>query len=239
MVRWFRPEYRIEQALAGMEGSVVLDLVIDPSGQPIQRTVAQSSGSAELDEATLRAAEIWRFAPPSRKSGALDVWGRVEVRFNFFSFELSRIGEPLPESSAAIGSRGDSARVVRTTVRERALRRLIDQLQAGLPDRVLVPSDAAERQHLATAAKDWGPVRSLDYLGTVGPPRWRSYMIKPEYRSDPQSGSVAVQWHLYRATHEHRSSLWKVAFDSGGETWALKADAIPPSAASETSTPGK
>jgi TonB family protein len=58
MVRWFRPEYRIEWALTGMEGSVVLDLLIDPNGQPDQTTVSQHSGSPELDEAVLRAAHL-------------------------------------------------------------------------------------------------------------------------------------------------------------------------------------
>lgn len=77
MVRWFRPEYRMEWALTGMEGSVVLDLLIDPNGQPVRTTVAQRSGSPELDEAGLRAALLWRFAPPSWKSRPIEVWGRV------------------------------------------------------------------------------------------------------------------------------------------------------------------
>lgn len=226
MVRWCRPEYRIEQALAGMEGAVVLDLVIDPGGQSIQRTLAQSSGSAELDEATLRAAETWRFAPPSWQSKALEVSGRLEVRFNFFNFTLSRIGEPLPGSFADIGSLKEDARSV-TTIRERALRRLIGQLQAGLPDRVLDASDAAERQHLAAAAKGWGPVKRLEPLGIVGQPRWRSYSIKPEYCPDPQSCSVTVQWCLYRAAHEHGSSLWKVAFDLPREDLGTEGAVLP------------
>jgi TonB family protein len=237
MVRWFRPEYRIEQALAGMEGSVVLDLVVDASGQPVQKTIAQRSGSAELDEAALRAAEFWRFASPSWKYGALEVRGRVEVRFNYFSFSFSRIDKPLPEPSADIGNPGNSGRNL--AGRERTVRRAIEQLQAGEPDRVLAPPEAAVRERLAIAAADWGPATRLEYLGGVGQPRWQNYAIKPEYRSDPQVGSVAIQWDLYRAEHAHLSSLWKVAFDRRGEIWALKADVIPPSAAGETSTPGK
>lgn len=81
LVRWLRPQYPPDWAAAGVSGSVVLDLLIDPSGKPIAITVAQSSGSAPLDAAALTAAKSWRFAPPRWKSGPVEVWGRVEVRF--------------------------------------------------------------------------------------------------------------------------------------------------------------
>ncbi len=81
LVRWLRPQYPPDWAAAGVSGSVVLDLLIDPSGKPVAITVAQSSGSAQLDAATLTAAKLWRFAPPRWKSGSVEVWGRVEVRF--------------------------------------------------------------------------------------------------------------------------------------------------------------
>jgi TonB family protein len=82
MVRWLRPEYSIECALPGVKGSVVLDLLIGPGGQPIEINVAQSSGSPELDKAALHAANLWSFAPPLWKSRPVEVWGRVELRFN-------------------------------------------------------------------------------------------------------------------------------------------------------------
>ncbi len=81
LVRWLRPQYPPDWAVAGVSGSVVLDLLIDPSGKPIAISVAQSSGSAQLDAAALTAAKWWRFAPPRWKSGPVEVWGRVEVRF--------------------------------------------------------------------------------------------------------------------------------------------------------------
>jgi TonB family protein len=81
MVRWLRPEY-VMCALPGMKGSVVLDLLIDPGGQPVEITVAQSSGSPELDKAAVHAANLWRFSPPLWKSRPIEVWGRIELRFN-------------------------------------------------------------------------------------------------------------------------------------------------------------
>jgi TonB family protein len=230
MVRWFRPEYRMEWALTGLEGSVVLDLLIDPNGQPVQTLVAQRSGSPELDEAALRAAHLWRFAPPSWKSRPVEVWGRVEVRFNFFSFEFSRIGEPVAEPSSEIGDEGNRTQLIRG--RERTLRRLIEQLGSSQPDRHLFTTDPQQR--LGIAVRDWGPVTRLDSLGVVGQPEWRTYAIKPEYRSDPGVDSVSIQWELYRIEHEHSSSLWKVAFDRQGKIWAIKAELVSPGAAAKT-----
>jgi len=63
MVRWLRPEYPLEWAVAGMDGSVLLDQRIDAHGQPVKTTVARGSGSPQLDEAALHAANAWRFAP--------------------------------------------------------------------------------------------------------------------------------------------------------------------------------
>ena len=83
MVRWVRPVYSsVECTLPGVEGSVVLDLRIDPQGQPGEIRVAQSSGFLQFDRAALHAASLWRFAPPLWKSRPLEVWGRVELRFN-------------------------------------------------------------------------------------------------------------------------------------------------------------
>jgi len=81
MVRWLRPTYPIDWASAGVQGSVVLDLLIDAHGQPLEVVVARGSGSSELDETTLRAARFWRFSPPRFKSRPVEVWGRVEVQY--------------------------------------------------------------------------------------------------------------------------------------------------------------
>ncbi|MFZ0007499.1 MAG: energy transducer TonB [Steroidobacteraceae bacterium] len=82
MVVWLRPKYSIDWALAGMEGPVLLDLLIDPHGEPIKVAVARGSGSPELDEAALRAAGSWRFAPPRWNSQPVEVWARVELRYD-------------------------------------------------------------------------------------------------------------------------------------------------------------
>jgi TonB family protein len=82
MVRWLRPDYPMEWALAGKEGSVLLDLRIDPSGQPSEIMVRRSSASRELDESAARAARQWRFAPPLWNARPVEVWAEVEVRYH-------------------------------------------------------------------------------------------------------------------------------------------------------------
>jgi TonB family protein len=44
--------------------------------------MAQSSGSSQLDTSVLRAARLWKFAPPFYKTRPVEVESRVEVRFN-------------------------------------------------------------------------------------------------------------------------------------------------------------
>jgi hypothetical protein len=157
------------------------------------------------------------------------VSGRVEVRFNFFSFEFSRIGEPVAGPSSEIGDDGNRTQLI--SGRERTLRRLVEQLRSAQPDGH--PFTADPLQRLSSAVRDWGPVTRLDYLGVVGKPEWRAYAIKPEYRSDPRIDSVTIRWDLYRIEHEDSRSLWKVAFDRTGQVWAIKTELVSPGAVSD------
>jgi len=82
MTRWLGPDYPTEWALAGKGGSVLLNLSIDPSGQPAENRVTRSSGSPELDESAAHAARLWRFAPPLWNARPVEVWAEVEVRYH-------------------------------------------------------------------------------------------------------------------------------------------------------------
>jgi len=83
MVRWLRPVYASTHCgMFRAHGPLVLDLRIEPDGQPVEIKIAQGSGSPQLDKAVLHAAGLWRFAPPEWKSQPMEVWGRIELQFN-------------------------------------------------------------------------------------------------------------------------------------------------------------
>ena len=82
MIRWLRPVYQAEWATAGIAGSLLLDLRIDPQGRPVGIVVVQPSGSARLDETVLQAAPSWRFAWPPSKYPPDALWAGIEVRFH-------------------------------------------------------------------------------------------------------------------------------------------------------------
>ena len=226
MVRWLRPEYPMEWAVAGMDGSVLLDQRIDAHGRPVTTTVARSSGSSQLDEAALHAANAWRFAPPLWKSRPVEVSSQIEVRFNFFEFQFSRIDESQMDTPP---EEADSAnRVARVSSRERSVRRLVGRLQSPHTQGASDLPTAPVPRSLTAAVRDWGPVKGVKYVGLVGQPEWRTYAIKPGYLADSPSGSVTVRWELYRVEHERNTSIWKMAFDRQGRIWGIKADVIPP-----------
>jgi len=225
MVRWLRPEYPMEWAEAGMDGSVLLDQRIDAHGQPVKTTVVRGSGSPQLDEAALHAATAWRFAPPLWKSQPVEVSSQIEVRFNFFEFQFSRIDESQTNSSP--GEPGSADRAARASSLERSVRRLVGRLQSPQAQSASDLPTTPELQSLTAAVRDWGRVKGVTYVGPVGQPEWRTYAVKPDYLSDSPSGSVTVHWELYRVEPERSTSLWKIAFDRQGRIWGMKADVIP------------
>jgi TonB family protein len=84
--------YGVAHTRAGVERSVVLDLLMDERGQPVEVVLAQGSGPSELDEATSRAAKLWRLSPPRFKSRPVEVWGHVEVRYEVASERTGQVG---------------------------------------------------------------------------------------------------------------------------------------------------
>lgn len=82
MIAWARPVYTTEEAQAGLEGAVGLLIHVDVGGQPIEERLTASSGYQELDSSTLRAARLWRFAPPRWQGAPISVWVRLDVRYH-------------------------------------------------------------------------------------------------------------------------------------------------------------
>jgi protein TonB len=77
------PAYPIQALRAGIQGTVMLKVLVDPTGKPLQVVIARSSGSRLLDDAARKhVLAAWRFHPAMRDGHAIEVWALVPVRFN-------------------------------------------------------------------------------------------------------------------------------------------------------------
>ena len=73
-----RPDFPIGIYYSGDQGSVVVSLTMDKSGQVTSSTVMRSSGSSTLDQLAREATMHWRLSPDSVVATDLTV-GRLEL----------------------------------------------------------------------------------------------------------------------------------------------------------------
>ena len=76
------PDYPIQAVRAGIQGTVLLKVLVSASGEPTAVVVERSSGSRLLDDAARRhVLATWRFHPAMRDGHAIEAWALVPVRF--------------------------------------------------------------------------------------------------------------------------------------------------------------
>jgi periplasmic protein TonB len=77
------PSYPIAALRDGVEGSVLLRVLVDEQGKPIEVLILKSSGSRELDNAARdHVLAAWRFHPAQRDGHAIQAWAQVPVKFS-------------------------------------------------------------------------------------------------------------------------------------------------------------
>lgn len=77
------PTYPREALLSGIEGTVVLKVLVDVDGKPLSVEIERSSGNRRLDEAARRQVlRKWMFQPAIRNGQAVQVYGIVPVNFS-------------------------------------------------------------------------------------------------------------------------------------------------------------
>ena len=81
MVAGKPPRYPIESRRKKEQGTVVLSLIVGLDGAVESINVAQSSGSARLDNAARDAVKGWRWKPILRSGQPVRVKGVVEIPF--------------------------------------------------------------------------------------------------------------------------------------------------------------
>jgi TonB family protein len=75
------PAYPATALQHGVEGAVVLSVLVGLSGQADQIMVKASSGAEALDAAAVQAVKQWRFSPAAQGGSALASWFELPVRF--------------------------------------------------------------------------------------------------------------------------------------------------------------
>lgn len=76
------PTYPREALLNGIQGTVVLKVLVDVDGKPLSVEIERSSGNRRLDDAARRQVlRKWMFRPAIRNGQAVQVYGIVPVNF--------------------------------------------------------------------------------------------------------------------------------------------------------------
>ena len=75
------PEYPIQARRRGLQGTVILEALINANGSVTDIRLSVSSGHSILDRAALRSVRGWRFTPGMIGGQAKQMWVKVPVRF--------------------------------------------------------------------------------------------------------------------------------------------------------------
>ena len=66
----------------GVEGEVMLKVLVGVDGKPLKIEVEKSSGYRDFDRSAMQAAKRWRFNPGSKGGVPYDTWVLVPVKFS-------------------------------------------------------------------------------------------------------------------------------------------------------------
>lgn len=77
------PVYPVQALRAGVQGTVLLRVLVDARGVPVQVMIEHGSGSRALDAAArAHILAAWRFHPAVRDGHAIEAWALVPIRFS-------------------------------------------------------------------------------------------------------------------------------------------------------------
>jgi protein TonB len=77
------PPYPRAELIAGVQGTVLLRILVDVDGKPLDVTVERSSGNRNLDRsAQQHVLKTWRFQPAMQNGHAVQAYGLVPVVFS-------------------------------------------------------------------------------------------------------------------------------------------------------------
>lgn len=77
-----KPAYPVSAKRIGMEGTVMLKVLVSRQGTALRVEVAQTSGHETLDKAAAEAVKNWRFIPARKGDSPMEEWVQVPVAFH-------------------------------------------------------------------------------------------------------------------------------------------------------------
>jgi periplasmic protein TonB len=83
------PEYPWNARRRGREGRVVIEMIVDAEGQPLNLSVVDSSGDDALDRAAMDTLSRWRLIPAMENGIRVTSRLRVPIRFELKKTELT------------------------------------------------------------------------------------------------------------------------------------------------------
>lgn len=82
-VRATSPRYPVNELRNNIQGTVILRVLVDVDGKPVDVTIETSSGNRNLDkEARQHVLKTWRFKPAMQNGQAVQAYGLVPIAFN-------------------------------------------------------------------------------------------------------------------------------------------------------------
>jgi TonB family protein len=83
IIKQVDPDYSESARKAGVEGSVIVKLVVDKDGSPRNICIERSLRD-DLDQSAARAVAQWRFKPATKDGEPVATWINAETSFRFY-----------------------------------------------------------------------------------------------------------------------------------------------------------
>ena len=76
-----QPPYPVSAQLSGEQGTIMVDVLVRPSGKPGKARISLSSGYEDLDTAAVQGVLNWRFLPAVHGGDTVSDWTTVKIEY--------------------------------------------------------------------------------------------------------------------------------------------------------------
>jgi TonB family protein len=97
--------YPTEQQRTGVDGWVVLTMMIDPKGKAYEVSVADSTGSVALEKAAVKAVSTYLFEPGTNDGQPIDSSTTLRINFELNGNQHGARGSFVPNKAIQVGDR--------------------------------------------------------------------------------------------------------------------------------------